>query len=257
MEQDLLTRLFSGGESSRAAWKDFLSTYSNLFLKIIWQVEKDREMVMDAYLHVCSKFAEKDFAILRKFTRQHGDNPPKFSTWLGAVVRNMCIDAYRSARGRRRIPKALLRLPELDKKVFELYYWRGFGLEEIEQQLAAGRNGSNKSVADILERLEAMLLRPPSNPSLEPMTVRVPYDDESVAVATAAKPALIDQETLDRWLSELSTDERLLIQLKFWDDLSMPEIGQVLKISSGERIQELLRSALKNLRTIAQRERFP
>jgi DNA-directed RNA polymerase specialized sigma24 family protein len=252
----LLNRLFSSPESGEIAWKEFLREYSHLFLKIIWQFEKDHDDVMEKYLYVCSKFAEKDFAILRRFTRQHGENPPKFTTWLGAVVRNMCIDAYRSAEGRRRIPKALLRLPDLDKKVFELYYWRGFGLEEIEQQLRASRNGSRESIAEILERIEGILLRPPSNPSIDPMSIRLSYNDENIAIGAAVEPVAIDQETLDRWLSRLSTDERLLIQLKFWDDLSIQEVGQVLKISSEERILELLRGALKNLRTVAEKERL-
>jgi DNA-directed RNA polymerase specialized sigma24 family protein len=248
----LLNRLFSSSESGEIAWKEFLQKYSNLFLKIIWQFEKDHDQVMEKYLYVCSKFAEKDFAILRKFTRLHGDNPPKFTTWLGAVVRNMCVDAYRSAQGRRRIPKALQRFPDVDKRVFELYYWRGFTVEEIDRELATRRNGSGESVADILERLEASLLRPPPNPSTAPMTIRLPYNDETVVMTTS--PAAVDQETLDRWLNRLSTDERLLIQLKFWDDLSALEIGEVLKIASEERIQELLKKAMKNLRAIAEKE---
>ncbi|MEX1140070.1 MAG: sigma factor-like helix-turn-helix DNA-binding protein [Bacteroidota bacterium] len=256
MEHELLKRLFSGGETSQAAWKDFLEGYSNLFLKIIWEMEKDREAVMDTYLRVCLKFAERDFAILRKFKRRHGDNPPKFTTWLGAVVRNMCVDAYRSVKGRDRLPKALLRFPEQDKKIFELYYWRGLSYEEIERRLETSRNGSGESIREILERLETLLLRPPLSPYTKPMTVRVPFDDENVVIATAAQPAMIPQETMDRWLSYLPTDERLLIQLKFWDDLSMREIGRVLKISSAERLRVLLADALKNLRKIAERERL-
>ena len=34
-DKELLTQLFSG-ESSQAAWKEFLLRYSNLFPKIIW-----------------------------------------------------------------------------------------------------------------------------------------------------------------------------------------------------------------------------
>lgn len=251
-DMELLARLLSERESAPDAWKEFLQRYSNLFLKVIWQFEKDRDTVMDRYLHVCSKFAKRDFAVLRKFKQQCGKNPPKFTTWLGAVVRNMIVDAYRSAQGRRRIPKALLRFPNLDKKVFELYYWRGFTIEEIDQELGARTNGLNGSITDTLERLEASLLRPPPNPSIAPMTIRIPYDDESVVMTRTE--AAVDQETLDRWLNHLSTDERLLIQLKFWDDLSVEEIGEVLKIASEERIQELLKNALKNLRAIAEKE---
>ncbi|HLE32490.1 MAG TPA: hypothetical protein VJB38_07790 [Bacteroidota bacterium] len=177
-DQELLARLFSGDKTAQRAWEDFLESYSNLFLKIIWKIEKDRDTVMERYLHVCSKFAEKDFAILRKFKQKHGENPPKFTSWLGAVVRNMIVDSYRSTEGRRRIPKALKGLHDLDRKVFELYYWRGFGPEEIDQELATGMNGSSESISDILERLDTKLLRPPAKPALEPMTIRLSYDDD-------------------------------------------------------------------------------
>jgi len=256
VELELLTRLFSGGEASRAAWNDFLAAYSNLFLKIIWEMEKDRDAVMDRYLYVCTRFAEKDFAILRKFKRKHGDNPPKFTTWLGAVVRNMCVDAYRSVKGRERLPKALLRFPEGDKKVFELYYWRGMSLEEIDNHLGVSRSGSKESVVEILERLEAQLLRLPGHPSIEPLTRRVPLDDQHIAVAAAPSSGPIPQDTMDRWLSALSDEERLVVLLKFWDDLSMREIGKVLKISSDERLRDLLTGALESLRRMAKSERL-
>jgi len=55
-QRSLLERLAKGGAESDAAWKEFLRDYSNLFLKVIWQFEKDREKVMDTYLYVCIDF---------------------------------------------------------------------------------------------------------------------------------------------------------------------------------------------------------
>lgn len=245
---ELLTRLLSGQQRSAEAWREFLEAYSNLILKIAWQFERDRDKVMELYVRICSRLAEGDFGVLRTFRRGHSERAPKFTTWLAAVVRNLCIDAHRSARGRKRMPGALLRAPAVERTVFELYYWRGFSLEEIERHLATQRNGSADSVAEILERIEARLLRIPATPAMA-QVVHLSYDDRYPAPEADDAPA-IDPETLDQWLSKLPADHRLVVQLAFWEDLTPEELGIALRMTA-RQATTLLREALNNLRTIA------
>lgn len=248
-EQEILGRLLSQSDSIPDAWREFLQRYSNLFLKIIWQFEKDRDRVMDIYLQVCTKFARNEFAVLRTFNAEFGQNPPTFTTWLGAIVRNVCIDVHRGAHGRRRFPKALLRLSDFERRVFDFHYWRGYSYEEIEQRLSIARNGK---VADALERIEQVLARAPGHGREEFATpVFVPYHDDISGVTPVEEETIPDEETVGRWLRVLDPLERLAVRLRFWEDMPASEIADVLHVVPKSRIYTILKNALATLRAHA------
>lgn len=246
-ELNLLGQLFLR-TSAEAAWKEFLRRYSNLFLKVIWQFEKDRDRVMDTYLYVCKRFANDDFAILRKFKAQYGSTTPKFTTWLGAVVRNMCIDFYRLEHGRRRYPRAILRLPEFDRKVFELRFWRGHSVEEIEQQLGARRKGA---VGQSLRRVERHITRAPIGAHVQNQPVIVPYDDSSAAADLSLEQDAEFVQIIDQWLGALEPRVRLIVRLKFWENMTAREIARILQIKGEQKVYTILQQALKELKSRA------
>jgi DNA-directed RNA polymerase specialized sigma24 family protein len=247
-DKELLRRLFSERSPSQA-WEEFLRNYSNLFLKIIWQFEKNHDVVMERYLHVCKRFTENNFAILRKFSAEYRENPPKLSTWLAAIVRNICVDLFRKEHGRRRYPKALLALSEIDRKVFELYYWQGYSVSDIDAQLQRRKNGAHRHAADSLARIESSLLRlPTGRPYGKPSTVR--FIEEAFVAETEEFPA----EVVERWLSVLSGDERIVIRLKFWEDLTLAEIVKITGITPESLVTDIVESALKKLKRMYERE---
>jgi DNA-directed RNA polymerase specialized sigma24 family protein len=251
----LIEQLFSGGASVPGAWKEFLDRYSSLFLKVIWQFVRDRDAAMDTYLVVCTRFAANDFAILRKFRLEYGSNPPKFSTWLAAVVRNMCIDVHRSQHGRRRFPKALLRLSSLDRRVFEFYYWKGDSVEEIASRIHDAAPDPVAEVIASLERIEAAAVRLPEPlPQARFSTTTVPFDDTDEAMVRSARtdvpPEIVDALN-ERWLTKLAPEERLVVRLKFWEDMTAREIAGALGIIPEERVYSILRQSLKRLREIS------
>jgi len=250
-ELELLDRLLSSSEGVETAWKEFLQKYSNLFLKTIWEFEKDRDDVMDKYVYVCSKFAERDFAVLRKFRKEYGKNPPTFATWLRAILRNMCVDAYRSAHGRRRYPKALMAMSADDRSIFAMHYWRGLSVEEIQQELQVRKNGSTQDVYDVLKKIENSLLRLPEEP-LGGGARFVPYAEHLAAIDEEDVPE-VDVDALERWLSKLESRDRLILRLRFWEDIPALEIARVLKISPEGQIYSILRKSLVDLRKHAQK----
>ena len=86
MTEDVLLReLLSAGRRSAQVWKELLRKYSNLFLKIIWQFEKDVDAVMDRYLYIGlgdggsgghpQNHGQNLFSLLRKILRIDVDSP--------------------------------------------------------------------------------------------------------------------------------------------------------------------------------------
>lgn len=246
---NFLRQLFLSA-SAEAAWKEFLRRYSNLFLKVIWQFDKNRDKVMDTYLYVCKRFADNEFEILRKFRMDYGKNPPKLSTWLGAVVRNMCIDYYRVEHGRRRYPRSILQLPDFERKVFELHFWRGHSVEEIEHQLGVRKSGS---VPRALQRVEKELTRPPLRQQAD--DTFVPYDETTMVVDSSFSQQEELLDLVDGWLKTLEPRERLIVRLKFWENMKANEIASVLRIQGQQKVYSILRKALKKLKVQAAKER--
>jgi DNA-directed RNA polymerase specialized sigma24 family protein len=245
-DEVILKHLSSGGADAEFAWKEFLHRFSNLFLKVIWQFQRDHDGAMEEYLFVCSRLAARRYAILRKFRDSAGPRP-SLASWLTVVVRNLCIDHHRATRGRRRFPKALLKLSEYDRKVFGLYYWKKYSVEETDR-LAHPRADGGALAA--LKRIENALTRTLSErlkPS--PPDVLVPYDDTTIA-------APIDDDVPDlevhanTWLDKLSDQERIVIRMRFWEDLTAGQIAGILNIPSEQRVYSILRRALNQLRVL-------
>lgn len=240
-ERTLLDRLLHS-ESGAEAWAEFLRRYSNLFFKVIWQHERDHDDAVEKYLFVCAKFAENDFARLRKFQTDYSARAPKFSTWLAAVTRNLCIDAHRAAHGRRRFPAALLRMSDFARDVFRLYYWEGRSNDEVVNALTADPS----SISETLDQIQTAIGEAPARSPLE----YVRFDDNRV-FENAENLYDGSGEEVTEWLDLLEERERIVVRLKFWEDMSAAEIVEILDLQSEQQIYSIMHTAMKKLRTHA------
>ncbi|HET6274254.1 MAG TPA: sigma factor-like helix-turn-helix DNA-binding protein [Bacteroidota bacterium] len=243
-DEAIVHNLLSEGTSG--TWEKFLSRFSNLILKIVWQFEKDYDEAMDKYLYVCGKLAGNNFAILRRFEEHHGDHPPQFTTWLASVAHNLCIDAHRAAHGRRQLPRAILRLSEFDREVFRLYYWRGYSREEIEQQTANTPKRTATAVTESLEKIQSAELTTyqPLKPTL------IQFDEQNVNHGSneAENDFTEMLKWMERWLDELGEQERMIVKLWFWEDMSGRDIATAMRISPEHRVYSLLKKTMARLR---------
>ena len=129
MEDPQIAGILGRLNSSEAqeAWAGFLQTYSPLMLQVVRLFERDQDHVSDCFLFVCEKLCRGGFRRLRRF---RPEGPAKFSTWLRAVTRNLCLDWRRQEFGRHRVFQSVARLPALDREVFRCVYEQGMPLEE-------------------------------------------------------------------------------------------------------------------------------
>jgi RNA polymerase sigma factor (sigma-70 family) len=252
-ESALLARLLASDSARDSAWREFLHRYSNLFLKIIWKFEKDRDGAMEKYVYVCERFAANNFEILRRFKADYGERPPKFTTWLAAVARNMCIDVHRSVHGRRQLPRSVQRMSDVEQMIFRLYYWKGRTVDEIRELVKAKLRSPSDFEA---ESLIAGVLS--SHEGVKPSTASprfVPFDEEFM------EPTEPDYDTadlhrwLENWLQELPSQERMILRLRFWEEMSGAEIAAAMSISPEQRVYPLIKAALQHLREKAEREK--
>lgn len=142
----------------------------------------------------------------------------------------------------------------LERRVFRLYYWEGFTMQEIRQMLSPSKDHSLNRLDVALRRIESLIFENPRGKDQKP--VMIAYDEiKHDALVPHSDSDFDGMERLFEMLSELLTArERAVIRLRFWEDLSAREIGEVLHISPVRKVYTHLEQALKKLRQRALKE---
>jgi RNA polymerase sigma factor (sigma-70 family) len=251
-----LVSLFA--ESPERAWLLFLERYSGLILSIVRGIGCQRDEAMDRFVYVCDKLREDGFRRLRTVRRlgEQGQLVP----WLRVVVRNLCVNWAWSVQGRRRLLKPIARLSELDRRVFELHFWRGRTASEVHEQLRCTfcRSLSFREVFESLDRvasclsgkarwrLTAALARrlPPVKLEDAERVNQLPVRSETPESALLRREA---EQRLHEALGQLTARQRLILELRFEEALSTRGVAKVLALREAE-VRAALRSGLEALR---------
>ncbi len=255
---EILRRLRSREASE--AWTEFLQAYTPVILQVVGHFEHDPDHISDCFLYVCEQLCKKRFRRLRRF---RADGPARFSTWLRAVVRNLCLDWHRREFGRYRVNQSVAKLGTLDQQVFRSLFIEGLSLEEtlllLQQQFPslthARLEESEQRIRQSLTSRQLWLLsqqRP--RPGLAANPGSVTSDEQAVEIAdpgpnpeTQAKK-MQERRVLGLALARLPSSERLLLQLRFEQDLTLEQVARLAGLSSPQAADRKIRDALGRLR---------
>jgi DNA-directed RNA polymerase specialized sigma24 family protein len=242
------------------AWDLFIKRYADFIFTQLHALGFDYDQAMDRFVYVCEKLSEESFRRLR--TVRYAGDKGELTPWLRKVIKNLCINWAWSAEGRRRLFKPIMRLPEREQQIFELYFWRGLSPSEIyeEQRLDGQQDLEYIAVLDSLAKIFSVLnqqslwsllcnlARRRGNVSLdeiEEVTGREIVDDHE-----NPEEILLQKETkeiLTRTLDALSTQERLVIQLHFAESLTVKEVAEILHLKEQE-VKNSLKTGMNKLR---------
>lgn len=254
---DLLERLSSG--RADAAWSEFLARYSPLIQRVVRRCETDADRAGECFLHVCGALGDDGFRRLRSY---RPDGPARFSTWLMAVVANLCVDWRRKQQGRVRPFLRISHLPELEQQVYRSIYLHRMTRAQCVAALSSRFPGLTLSrVAEINARLFA-LLTPQQRWQLSAryglLHAAVPGtgpDDDDPAWQVAAPDPGPDEivaesqevERLQEALSQLPPEQRLLLRLRYEQGLTLAEVARLTGQPDPFRTNRRIRSALDAL----------
>lgn len=249
-DYELLQKIFSKGTESVKGWKEFLNIYSKYMLKIIWRYTDDYDTAMGNYLFICSKLVNNDFKILRKFNYSINNQKIRLSTYLNVVVNRLCIDCYRSKFGRKRYPKAITSLSDFEKKVFELYFWKSYGIAEVEKILNNELSNENNIISAI-DKIND-LLSPLSHSQKIPhaKSVLLEYNDSVVFHQNKNRPdsnLKILTEKVEIMMNKIPEEDRLIVKLKYWENLTAAQIAKIINIPE-RRVYTVLNRTIKKLK---------
>jgi RNA polymerase sigma factor (sigma-70 family) len=256
---DQILRDLGSGDPEQA-WTDFLREYAGQMLQVVRYFESDPDRSSDCFQFVCERLVDDRFRRLRKFKTA---GSAKFSTWLRAVVRNLCLDWRRREFGRLRTFRSIARLPLFDQEVFRLIYERGNTTEDCVQQLASQfPQVSLEHVAESRQRIEneltadqRWLLRrrvakstPATHTDLnetENLAREIPDCQPSPEEQTIRNE---NRATLRALMRGLTTDERLLVRLRFEEDLTLEQCAKLVGMGNAQRVDRQLKDILARLR---------
>ena len=249
---DELLQSLSSREPEKA-WATFLEAYAPVILQTVRLFEHESDAVADCFLFACEGLAKDRFRRLRRF---RSSGPARFPTWLRVVVRNLCIDWRRKKFGRPRNFEFVSRLPALDHEVFRCVHEDGNSQEEAFLRLSPHFPGlSRQAVAESAQRgLELTSAR-------QRWLLRVRHADKADDSAEALEnvpderpgpesSAISDQlqTRLQQVIAGLPEQERLLLQLRFEQDLTLEQIAHLLHLGDAQRVDRRIQPILARLR---------
>jgi len=256
----LLERLQSPDRVS--AWEEFLHEYSPVLYQAARVYTNDSDSAADCYLFACEELARNSF---RRLVRFNPEGPASFKTWLLVVCRNLCLDWHRKRTGRPRPFKSLQSLSDLEFQIYVCRFERGFSTEQtLEHLRAASPNldldqieGAERKIELCLNSRQRWMLSMRRQPSSNTTTAVMPDDDgDPVSEIPDARPDqemfLVEQQQHEQMMQCLDTlpkHERLLLQLRFEEDLSLEEIARITSLGDAQRAHRHIAAVLQKLRS--------
>lgn len=253
-----------GPEDVETAWTFFLSAYSETIFGVVRGFAQTDDQANDCFLFVCERLAGNNCRRLRAF---RPDGKAQFSTWLRAVVRNLCLDWYRSKYGRRGLFRSIASRDAIDQEIFAATFLRGSSVYEIWLDLS--RKGLSLSYADIEKRIEQLRglltnrqvwLVSTARTNLE---ARASDQDEAIQLRDGSPSPetlaiLRETESLVRKaLKRLDTTDRILLRLRYLEGLPLAEVARLVGLKDAQTADRRVREALERLRKHLPSQRLP
>lgn len=233
----------------------FLHAFAQIILQVIAVCESDAENRAECFVYVCEQLARHRFRRLRRFQRE---GPASFTTWLRAVVRNLCVDWHRREFGRHTTFVATHPTSPLDREVSARLFRPDMSDNEIVDDLCAPPSDvSRGEVESSFDRVSSQMTPGQAWVRRARSILTESMEGENGMARQVADPAPTPEtmaevceskRALRRGLCSLPFEQRLAISFRFEQDLTLQEIATLLQLKNAQAADRVLRNALARLR---------
>jgi RNA polymerase sigma factor (sigma-70 family) len=255
----LLDRLRS--TDAQSAWRDFLHQYNPILYQTARACTRDEDEAADCFLYICEQLARSSFHRLLLF---RPDGAASFGTWLRVIARNLCVDCLRKKHGRPRPFKSVQNFSQLEFEVYRCRHERGLSQQQTLEEIRATSPGVSLSeLNDIESRIENSLsprqhwILSMRNQSRSNGTILFGGQDgeentvDVVDTGPNQETIILEQQLqakVQKCVGSLPRDERLIVQLRFGEGLSLEEISRLTGLGGPQRVHRRLEAVLQKLR---------
>jgi RNA polymerase sigma factor (sigma-70 family) len=245
------------------AWAAFIDRYSGQIMNAVRQFEFEHDRAHECFLYVCEALSDNGFRRLLAFNT---GGSARFRTWLGTVVFHLCVDWHRREFGRAQMLPAISALPAFDQSVYHLYFEQGLKKEGCFQTLrdefpdltVRQLSTSIKRVYGTLtprQRWKLSLKRGQrTGGASESIDIDIlPAGDPS---PDQQLQAVRERELIEEALQQLTSDQRLVLKLKYRQGLTLKDITRIMRLGNLSRTKRLLDRALAALSDQLDRAEF-
>lgn len=250
---ELLESLRAGDGSE--AWKRFLERYSSLILRVAAQFETEADLRSDCFVFVCDKLSDNGF---RRLLQYEPEGPASFRSWLNVVVANLCIDWKRHKDGRARAFRSIQKLSPLEQMVFKFRFLQGLNRAACLASLQPSFPGlTEQQVSNAIAQVNTTLsqnqqwrlsVRHAETLSLNELQACEPADHAPGPEQSADNHER--EAKLREALATMAPRQRLLIRLRYQQELSLKEIARLTRLGDPFRARRELQKALAELRRL-------
>jgi len=224
---------------SDAAWDLFLDRHRRLIFAAIRHYAQDYDDVMDVFARACEALRADELRRLRSWVDQP-EHRARFSTWLVTVVRHLTVDWFRHRDGRRRLSVVAEGLTPLRRRIFEhVFLDQRSHIEAYE--LIHSREAPALTFREFLSELRAtyhavstgrrgQVLRDlaPASEAVESL----PADPAGPSATGAAEQS----QLMERALTMLVPDDRLIVELYVLEELPAETVAKVLGLANAKAV---------------------
>lgn len=234
-----------------AGWAAFLETYSGVIHSVIRQFEDGGDLDDECFEFVCAKLSDNDF---RRLTAFKPNGPAKFRTWLTAVAANLCIDWRRSMYGRFSAPNVIRGLPEIDQIVFDCIYHQGMTRQEYLHVLKTRfPKITDRQIIEIKANIHTVLTSKQRwrLSTTKHRSASIDGPEESIVADEKGPEALVQseqgREQLQKAMSRLEPRQRLFLQLRYQQDLTLLEVARLMGLKDPFQARRKIDAAVSAL----------
>ncbi len=243
------------------AYLELLERYTSVLLRMIRCFMKDEDEVMEVYAGVCERLCANHYQALRRF-QSAGELTP----WLSVVVANACRDRFRKNRALSVPQSVITQLTEREKLVFKYHYQEHLPHEDIAEIISRRHRvpvtaleivRAIAKINDLLSIRKRWLLLAAlsaNRPNLSIDEMRESGNQLSVEDDFDAFDETMHHrervERLNDALTQLDTEDQLLLLLRFEHNRSAPQIAKIMGFNKNKYVYTRLRTIAKRMRRL-------
>jgi len=246
-------------DGSTTAWQLLVEEYAGIAISMAMQKLNDQDAARDVVVDVFERLYRGQLATY--------NGEASLQTWFLLVVHTTLVDQLRRTNGRSRLPAPIERRSHRDRRIFELFFVKGWPSQVVMSQVRAEGIGLDRDCFwDLIEDMDDQLnqrsrrrLRFEREARREGWSSGrwleyVEHHRHEVAVAQLPEPVAAQDlagdaaQKVQRELARLTTQEQRVLALRYQDRLTAREIADELELTGPRQAFTLLDRATRRLR---------